>query len=66
MTNPHSLAKEFITDAQGHIVKVVLDWSEYKNLVESLEDEGLYRAMMEVKDEVPLQLDDALAELERR
>jgi RelB Antitoxin alpha helical domain len=30
-----------------------------------IEDEGLVLAMMEVKDEVPLNLDDALAELEK-
>lgn len=65
MTTSYPFAREFITDVQGHIVKVILDWSEYKSLMELIEDEGLHRAMMEVKDEVPLQLDEALGELER-
>jgi len=61
MTYPN--AKEFITDAKGHIVKVVLDWGEYQNLLEALEDEGLLRAMKEAEDEIPLSLDQALREL---
>ncbi|MEW6234906.1 MAG: hypothetical protein AB1656_05925 [Candidatus Omnitrophota bacterium] len=58
-------AKEFITDAKGHIVKVVIDWEEYLTLIEALEDEGLLRAMKEAKNEIPLSLDQALRELEK-
>lgn len=64
MTSSCPFAKEFVTDAQGRVVKVILDWNEYKNLIELLEEEGLHRAMMEVKEEVPIELDEALAQLE--
>lgn len=49
----------------GEIRKVILDFTDYQRLLEALEDEGLYRAMMEVKDEPALDLDAALAELEK-
>jgi len=68
MSNPASaypFAKEFITDAEGHIRQVVLDFDDYQKLLEALEDEGLYRAMQEVRDEQPLSLAEALIELEQ-
>ncbi|GEM_PF-2846266 len=63
MSISHLPAKEYITDANGRIIKVVLDWEEYKKMIAILEDEGLYRAMMEVKDEVPLRVEEASLEL---
>ncbi|NEQ58453.1 MAG: hypothetical protein F6K53_14020 [Moorea sp. SIO4A1] len=39
--------------------------ARFSTLIESFEDEGLYRAMMEVKDETPLSLEEALAELDK-
>ncbi|NEO65272.1 MAG: hypothetical protein F6J98_34720, partial [Moorea sp. SIO4G2] len=45
--------------------KVVINFQDYERLIETLEDEGLYRAMMEVKDETPLSLEEALAELDQ-
>ncbi|HQO36549.1 MAG TPA: hypothetical protein PLG59_17935 [bacterium] len=65
MSISHLSAKEYITDANGRITKVVLDWEEYKKMIEILEDEGLYRAMIEAKNEAPMQLEEALAELDR-
>ena len=38
----------------------------YKFIIKTLEDQGLYRAMMEVKDETPLSFEEALAELEQQ
>ena len=35
----------------------------YERIIETIEDEGLYSAMMEVKQETPLSLEEALAEL---
>ena len=39
--------------------------SQYPVIVEAIEDLGLVRAMLEVKDEKPLSLQEALAEMER-
>lgn len=68
MTYPvenHPFAQEFITDSQGTIRKVILDIADYQNLLAAIEDEGLHRAMNEVRHETPLSLEDALAELEQ-
>jgi len=56
----YPFARELITDTEGNIRKVVIDFSDYQRLLEAIEDEGLALAMMEVKDETPLNLDDAL------
>ncbi|NEQ14606.1 MAG: hypothetical protein F6K44_12405 [Moorea sp. SIO3E2] len=63
--NDYPLAQELITDNQGTLQKVVINFQDYERLIESFEDEGLYRAMMEVKDETPLSLEEALAELDK-
>jgi RelB Antitoxin alpha helical domain len=54
-----------ITDTQGRVLKVVINFQDYERIIEAIEDEGLYRAMMEVKQETPLNLKEALAELEK-
>lgn len=64
-TQDYPFAEELITDAEGHIRKVVLNVDDYWKLLESLEDEGLYRAMKEVQGEASLNLTEALLELER-
>ena len=61
----YPFAQELITDIQGNIRKVVMDFQEYLRLLEALEDEGLIIAMKEVENETPLNLDEALAELEQ-
>ncbi|MFB2923022.1 hypothetical protein [Aerosakkonema funiforme] len=61
----YPFVKELIIDIQGTIQKVVINFSDYQRLLEAMEDEGLVLAMMEVKDETPLNLDEALAELEK-
>ncbi|BAZ78965.1 MAG: hypothetical protein RLZZ29_2023 [Cyanobacteriota bacterium] len=61
----YPFAQELITDIQGNIRKVVMDFQEYLRLLEALEDEGLILAMKEVENETPLNLDEALAELEQ-
>jgi hypothetical protein len=63
-SNDYPFAQEFITDASGQIRKVVIDLADYQKLLTALEDEGLYRAMAEVRDETPLKIDEALRELE--
>ncbi len=59
----YPFAQELITDTQGHILKVVINFQDYERIIEAIEDEGLYRAMIEVKDETPLSFEQALAEL---
>ncbi|NET85989.1 MAG: hypothetical protein F6J94_30130 [Moorea sp. SIO1F2] len=61
----YPFAQELIADNKGKIEKVLIDFQDYERLIESFEDEGLYRAMMEVKDETPLSLEEALAELDK-
>jgi len=61
---PYPFAQELITDAQGHVRKVILDLADYQTLLAALEDEGLYRAMQAVRDETPLSLSAALSVLE--
>lgn len=60
----YPFAQEFITDSNGQIRKVILDIQDYYQLLEMLEDEGLYRAMNEVRSEIPLDRAAALAKLE--
>ena len=43
----------------------MIDFSDYQHLLEAIEDEGLIRAMNEVKGETGFTLDEALAELEK-
>lgn len=60
----YPFAQELILDTDGHIRKVVIDFNDYQRLVEAIEDEGLVRAMMEVKDETPLSLEQAFTQLD--
>ncbi|MBD1825559.1 hypothetical protein H6F51_24125 [Cyanobacteria bacterium FACHB-DQ100] len=59
----YPFAQEFITDAEGQIRKVVIDIADYQKLLEVLEDEGLYRAMIEAQQEIPLSLEEARREM---
>lgn len=63
-SNSYPFAQEFITDAEGHIQKVILNIADYQALIEALEDEGFYRLMAEVRHETPLDRESALRELE--
>ncbi|MBW4592062.1 MAG: hypothetical protein KME46_03815 [Brasilonema angustatum HA4187-MV1] len=63
--NKYPFAQELITDTEGNIQKVVIDFDDYQRLLEAIEDEGLILAMKEVQDETPLNLNEALAELEK-
>ncbi|MBD2250558.1 hypothetical protein [Nostoc parmelioides] len=61
----YPFVQELITDKQGQVLKVVLEFEEYQRLLEAIEDEGLYRAMQTVSNEQPLSLNEALQELEQ-
>ncbi len=52
--------EELLTDNTGQVLKVVLQLKDYQRLIETLEDEGLYRAMQVVHGETPLSLEAAL------
>jgi hypothetical protein len=60
----YPLAKQLIFDAEGNISQVILDYNDYQYFLEAMEDRGLLLAMGAVKDETPLNLQQALAELE--
>ncbi len=61
----YPFAQELITDNDGNICKVILNYRDYQHLIELVEDEGLYRAMIEAKPEKTLSLAEALKELKR-
>ncbi len=54
-----------ITDNQGQIQQVIINFEDYQQIIETDEDTGLYRAMIDVKEETPLTLEEALIELEK-
>lgn len=66
MTNStqYPFAEEFITDGDGQITKVILDFAQYQQLLEALEDKGIYAAMSETVNETPLDKAEALALLD--
>ena len=64
-TKNYPFAQELITDIDGNIRKVILDFDDYQHLLEILENEGLYQAMLTTKNEKPLNLESALEELEK-
>jgi hypothetical protein len=61
----YPFVKELIVDTSGKVRSVAIDLADYQKLLEILEDEGLYRAMAEVKDETPISLEAALQALEQ-
>lgn len=61
----YPLAQELILDDQGNIQQIILNFEDYQQIIEAYEDTGLYRAMIDVKDETPLSLEEALIELEK-
>ena len=64
MNNNYPFAQELITDTQGNIRKVILNFEDYQHLLESLEDEALYQAMKITIDEIPMSREEALKALE--
>ena len=61
----YPFAKELITDTEGNVLSVVIDFNDYQRLTAAIEDKGLISAMKEVQAEKPLTLNEALAELEK-
>lgn len=61
----YPFAQELIVDTEGKISKVVIDFRDYQFLLEAIEDKGLSLAMQSALDEIPLSLDEALAEIEK-
>ena len=66
MNSPnYPFAQELITDIQGNILKVVLNFEDYQHLLKLLEDEALYHAMKSTATETPMNQDEALKLLEK-
>jgi hypothetical protein len=64
MTNNYPFAQELITDTQGNVSKVIINFDDYQHLLELLEDQALYQAMKVTEGEKPLNREEALKELE--
>ena len=60
----YPFAQELITDTQGNIRQVVLNFEDYQQLLEISEDEALYQAMKTTINEIPMNRDEALKALE--
>lgn len=60
----YPFAQELITDTQGNIRQVVLNFEDYQQLLEKLEDEALYQAMKTTLNEISMNRDEALKALE--
>jgi hypothetical protein len=64
MTNNYPFAQELITDTQGNVSKVIINFDDYQHLLELLEDQALYQAMKVTEGEMPMSREEALKELE--
>jgi hypothetical protein len=60
----YPFVKQILTDPSGNIEQVIVDFQDYQQILESLEDSGLYKAIMTVKDQTPLDIESAIGELE--
>ena len=60
----YPFVEELLTDRNGQVRKVVLQLDDYRHLIEFVEEQGLYQAMQQVRDETPLSLDEALKALD--
>lgn len=61
----YPFAQELITDTKGNIRKVIINFPDYLRLLKAIEDKGLILAMQEVQNEIPLNLNEALLELQK-
>ena len=61
----YPFAKELITDTEGNVLSVVIDFNDYQRLTAAIEDKGLISAMKEVQAEKALSLNEALSELQK-
>jgi hypothetical protein len=60
----YPFAQKLITDTEGNIRQVILNFEDYQQLLEALEDEALYQAMKTTATETPLNREEALKLLE--
>ena len=61
----YPFVREFIVDSAGEVDKVIMNLADYHRLIEHIEDEGLYQAILAVKDERSLNLEEALELLDQ-
>jgi RelB Antitoxin alpha helical domain len=62
----YPFVKELLKDEAGKVYRVAMDLIDYQRLLELIEDEGLYLAMAEVRDEVPISRAEALRVIESK
>ena len=62
MSNNYPFAWELITDTQGNICKVIINFDDYQHLLELLEDQALYQAMKITENEIPMTREEAMTE----
>jgi len=53
------MVKSYITDTNGQIKSVILNYEDFKKLEELILDLGLAKAMEEIKDEEEISLEEA-------
>ena len=66
MSENYPFAQEFITDTEGNVSKVVINFDDYQQILEMLEDKGLYNAMRITEDEISISMEKALKKLEKQ
>ena len=66
MSNDYPFAQELITDTEGNVSKVVINFDDYQQILEMLEDKGLYNAMRITEDEISISMEKALKKLEKQ
>lgn len=59
-TEKYPFAEELLTDKKGQVLKVVLQLKDYLRLIEAVEDEALYQAINQVREETPVDMATAL------
>ena len=52
-------ASELVTDVKGRVSRVMMSVRDYQILMEAVEDEGMYRAIRQVRHERPLSINAA-------
>jgi hypothetical protein len=62
----YPFVRELLKNEAGEVYRVVIDLTDHQKLLELIEDEGLYRAMAVVRDEMPIPRAEALKIIESK
>ncbi len=58
------LVREYLTDPQGKVSGVILDYAVFKKMEEALIDQGLLEAIEEARGDETMTLEEFLSEME--